>query len=68
MRSRLKHIMTEKKKTVRDLARETGVSSATIHKARDERIINCSLQSLDKIARALRVEVADLIEHEDPSD
>jgi DNA-binding Xre family transcriptional regulator len=62
MKSRLKTIMTEKGITVRDLVRETGVSSATIHKARDERIIFCSLQSLDKIAKALGVTVVDLID------
>ncbi|NLJ28039.1 MAG: helix-turn-helix transcriptional regulator [Deltaproteobacteria bacterium] len=64
MKSRLKQIMSEKGKTVRDLVKETGISSATITKARNGRISSCSFQSLEKIAKYLDVPVSALFDEE----
>lgn len=46
--------------TIRALAEQTGVSSATIQKARDSRIEQCRVGSLKKIADALGVGIQDL--------
>ena len=46
--------------TIRALAEQTGVSSATIQKARDSRIEQCRVGSLKKIADALGVNIQDL--------
>jgi len=54
--------MANQKMTIRDLVKKTGVSSATIQKARDERIEQCRMGSLKKIADALNVRVQDLFE------
>ncbi len=62
MRSNLIQIMTEKGLTIRELVEQTGISSATIQKARDHRIVNCRLATLDKIARTLGISLSDVIE------
>ena len=57
--------MAEQKMTIRALVGKTGVSSATIQKARDNRIEQCRMGSLKKIADALGVRVQDLFEEVD---
>ena len=64
MQSKLLHFMAMQNMTIRDLAQKTGVSSATIQKARDSRIEQCRVGSLKKIADALGVKVQDLFEEE----
>ena len=64
MQSKLLHFMAMRNMTIRDLAQKTGVSSATIQKARDSRIEQCRVGSLKKIADALGVKVQDLFEEE----
>lgn len=64
MQSKLLHFMAMRNMTIRDLAQKTGVSSATIQKARDSRIEQCRVGSLKKIADALGVRVQDLFEEE----
>ena len=54
--------MTDQNMTIRELVKKTGVSSATIQKARDSRIEQCRMGSLKKIADALGVRVQDFIE------
>ena len=64
MKSKLKSIMKEKKVTVRELQKMSGVSLQTITKARDERISTCSIRSIYSIAKALEASIVDLIEEE----
>lgn len=55
-KSNIKKIMNEKKVTIRDAAEASGLSSATIHKLRDdEGIAECRLSTLAKIGSALGV-------------
>ena len=56
--------MNDQNMTIRELVKITGVSSATIQKARDERIEHCRMGSLKKIADALGVKVQDLFEED----
>lgn len=60
MQSNLVHLMERRGLTIRALAEQTGVSSATIQKARDSRIEQCRVGSLKKIADALGVNIQDL--------
>ena len=54
--SKVKALMKEQNKTVRAIVAESGLSSATIHKARsDEGIAECRLSTLGRIAEALGV-------------
>jgi DNA-binding Xre family transcriptional regulator len=62
MQSKLSSLMTDQNMTIRELVKKTGVSSATIQKARDSRIEQCRMGSLKKIADALGVRVQDLFE------
>ena len=62
MQSKLSSLMTDQNMTIRELVKKTGVSSATIQKARDSRIEQCRMGSLKKIADALGVRVQDFIE------
>ncbi|GLI36181.1 hypothetical protein DAMNIGENAA_36140 [Desulforhabdus amnigena] len=64
MKSKLKSVMKEKKVTVRELQKMSGVSLQTITKACDERINTCSVRSIYSIAKALEVSIVDLIEEE----
>ena len=64
MQSNLVQIMSEKGITIRTLVAQTGISSATIQKARDHRIANCRLETLNKIAKALGVSLLDILEME----
>ena len=64
MESNVKALMESCGMTVRDMVELTGLSSATVIKARDERISTCSLSSLEKIAGSLRVRVCDLLDEE----
>lgn len=60
--SNLKMIMKEKKKTIRDLVGETGLSSATIQRARGDGISECRLSTLGKIGSVLGVKTKRLYE------
>lgn len=63
MKSHIKQIMTDKKKSVRELAALSGVSHDTIVRAgKDEQIETITLSTLAKIARALRVSVKELFD------
>jgi len=53
--------MEERGITIRVLVEKTGVSSATIQKARDHRIEFCRVGSLKKIADALGVSISDIL-------
>jgi Predicted transcriptional regulator len=62
-RSKVKETMKSKGTTIRDLVAETGLSSKTINKARqDEGISECRLSTLARIAQALGVSTKDLYE------
>ena len=69
--SRVKEAMKAKNATIRDLVADTGLSSKTVTKARqDEGISECRLSTLGRIAHALDVSVKDLFDGEyerDPS-
>lgn len=62
--SNIKGIMKEKKTTVRELVAQTGLSSATIDRARGAEISECRLSTLGKIANALGVSVKDTFDGE----
>ena len=64
MESKVKALMESRGMTVRDMVELTGLSSATVIKARDERIATCSVSSLEKIASTLGVQVCDLLDEE----
>ena len=58
--------MNEKKITIRDAVEISGLSSATIHKLRDdEGIAECRLSTLSKIGSALGVKTKWLYEEVD---
>lgn len=58
--------MTEKKVTIRQLEKDSGLNNVTILRARkDETIIKCTLETLQKIAHALDVKVKDLFDETD---
>ena len=61
--SNVKEIMKKKKITVRDMVASTGLSSATVHKARqDAGISECRLSTLARIGGALGVKTKRLYE------
>ena len=61
--SNVRELMTKKGKTVRDLVKETGMSSRTIQRAvSDETIHKCELGTLSKIGGALGVKTKRLYE------
>ena len=61
--SNIKVLMTEKKLNVREFAEMTGMSTATINKARrDNGILECRLSTLVRIADALGVKTKRLYE------
>ena len=64
-RSNVKKIMKDKKVTIRDAVEASGLSSATIHKLREnEGITECRLSTLGRIATALGVPVKMLFDGE----
>lgn len=65
-KSYVKKIMKDKQVTIRDIVEISGLSSATIHKARqDEGIAECRLSTLGKIGSALGVKTKRLYEETD---
>ena len=63
--SKVKEAMKGKDITIRDLVAETGLSSKTVNKARqNEGISECRLSTLGRIAHALDVPVKDLFDGE----
>ncbi|MEQ2846547.1 helix-turn-helix transcriptional regulator [Bilophila wadsworthia] len=63
IRSNIKVLMKEKKLNVREFAEMTGMSTATINKARrDNGILECRLSTLVRIADALGVKTKRLYE------
>ena len=63
--SKVREAMKGKGITIRDLVAETGLSSKTVNKARqDEGISECRLSTLGRIATALDVPVKDLFDGE----
>lgn len=61
LKSHVKELMKIRRRTIRPLAEEAGVSFQTVIRAReDESIGTCTLDTLTKIAQALNVEVKDL--------
>lgn len=67
IKSNLSELMEckEPRVTIRALEGKTGLAQATIVRARtDSGIAGCSLNTLEKIARALEVSVCDLFEDE----
>lgn len=61
--SNIKQIMRDKKKTIREVSSETGLSTRTLHRAtKDETIGGCQLNTLAKIGAALGVKTKKLYE------
>ena len=62
--SKVKQLMKEKKITMKRLEELTGMSQATMNKARrDSSIAECRLSTLVRIAEALDVDVTSLFSH-----
>ena len=61
MKSRVKEVLNEKGITVRELMKLTGLSSATIHRAKTDSLFTaCTLETFISIARACGCQVKDL--------
>jgi len=66
--SNISEIMKRKKKTLREISTETGLSTRTLHRAtKDETIGGCQLNTLSKIGAALGVKTKKLYEEVDDS-
>lgn len=64
-RLKVKEVAAEKKMSMGKLSRSSDVSYRTIKLIYDDPYRDASLDTLDKIAHALEVEIADLIEYVD---
>lgn len=65
-RSNIRDFMDKKKKTLRELSEETGLSSRTIHRATQDATIGaCQLNTLARIGEALGVKTKRLYEEAD---
>lgn len=62
--SNLGRLMRQKNLTYEELQFQSNVGPDTVARARDGRIATCKLQTLEKLASALDVEVADLFHWE----
>lgn len=62
-RSNLRKIMIEKGVIYEDLQFSANITPRTIARARDERIAGCTLATLEKIAKALQVDVKELFDY-----
>lgn len=62
--SNLGKLMRQKNLTYEELQFQSNVGPDTVARARDGRIATCKLQTLEKLASALDVEVADLFDWE----
>lgn len=60
--SRVKDLMINKDVSIRKMAEKTGLSDATILRARREQIVQCRLETLQTIADFLECRVKDLFE------
>ena len=60
--SNISRIMKEKKLTYEELQFKSMVAPDTVARARDGRIASCKLLTLEKLAKALDVDVCDLFE------
>lgn len=59
--------MKEKDKSIKELAKQTGISEPTLKRLRTHNSTNPTLDILMKIAKALNVSVNDLIQTQDPT-
>ena len=67
--SNVSEIMKKKKMTIRELSENSGLSTSTINKARqDESIAECRLSTLGHIADALGVKAKRLFEEVEKKD
>ena len=59
--SHVKRIMEERKVSIRAMAQRTGLSDATVLRARRD-ILQCRLSTLETIANCLECQIKDLFE------
>jgi hypothetical protein len=64
LKSNVKKIMEEKGITIRSMIEKTGLADVTILRARREQIVQCRLETLERIANCLGCKVKDLFEEE----
>lgn len=62
-RSNIPKIMAEKNMTYDDLQFAADIAPLTVARARDHRIAKCTLTTLEKIAKALNVDVHSLFDY-----
>lgn len=60
--SNLGRLMRKKNLTYEDLQHLSNIGPDTVARAKDGRIATCKLQTLEKIANALEVNISDLFE------
>jgi DNA-binding Xre family transcriptional regulator len=60
IKSQLKEIMQSKGVTMTQLANDAGIAIETIRRARGDEIRLCRLETLEAIAKALKVKISDL--------
>ena len=60
IKSQVKKIMLAKNVTMAHLANDAGIAVETIRRARGDEIRLCRLETLEAIAKALRVKIKDL--------
>jgi len=60
--SNIKQLMEEKGVTIRAMVAQTGLADVTILRARCEKIAQCHLETLERIAKCLGCRVKDLFE------
>ena len=61
--SNLSTIMKERKMTYEELQFRSQVAPDTVARARDERIATCKLLTLEKLAKALDININELFSH-----
>lgn len=66
--SNLVNLMVHSKVTIRGLSKRTSLATLTITRARDSRIAECRLSTLEAISRALGCKVKDLFDEVDKAE
>ncbi|MEQ1157840.1 helix-turn-helix domain-containing protein [Acinetobacter johnsonii] len=59
--SNLAVLLAERKLKVADLVRSTGINKSTLHKLYNDESVRIDFETIDKICKALEVEVGDLL-------
>ncbi len=61
--NRLSRLLGERRMSIKDLQRQTGISYAALHSLYSDTSKRVDLETLDKICRALGVQPGDILEY-----